>query len=375
MPGIPLNDLNAQHLELQDELFGALRGVVESSRFIGGPDLNAFASEFADFCDVGHAVPCGSGTDALLLAILGVCGMGDRTREIVTSTYTFAAAAEAITLLGYRPVLVDIDPKTYLMNLEQVTDVVSASTAAVIPVDLFGQMVAPHRLREIADPLGIPIIEDAAQAHGAKLHGVGPGQASTAATFSFFPGKNLGAWGDAGAVVTQDPTLARAMHALADHGRTHKNQSDAIGLNARMDNLQAAVLRVKLRHLSKWNQSRCRVADAYRELLADVPGCTLPAVAEGAEHVYHQFVLRLEDRDQVVAALKADDIGFGIHYALPIHEQKAYAFLGLAPEDLPEAHLAARQCLSLPMYPHLPPEQVERVCRAVRSACHAKVVA
>lgn len=365
MEQIPLNDLAAQHAELEDELASAVRRVVDASRFIGGPDHDAFAAEFATFCGVRRAVPCSNGTDALVLALRGVCGQGDGRREVITVSYTFAATVEAILLAGYKPVLVDVEPDTFLIDVEAVRQAITPRTAAIIPVHLFGQMAPIDELCRIATQYEIPLIEDAAQAHGARWQAIGPGQRTAAATFSFFPGKNLGAWGDAGAVVTQDEALADRLTLMIDHGRTGKYRHEIQGGNARMDNLQAAILRTKLTRLAAWNEDRRRVARCYDELLADVEGCTPPVVRDGALHVYHQYVIRVENRDELVAALTAAGIGFGIHYALPIHEQPAFASLGYEPSDLPVSHALAQEALSLPMYPHLTPWQIEHVCGAV----------
>ena len=375
MAPIPLNDLRAQHLELGEELEEAARRVVESSRFVGGPDLDAFADEFAQFCGVTWAVPCSSGTDALLLAILGLCGRGDGRREIVTVSFTFAATVEAIVMLGYEPVFVDVEPDTCLMDLQQVEAAITSRTAAIIPVHLYGQMVPIDELCEIAAGHGIPVIEDAAQAHGADWRGIKPGQRSAAATFSFFPGKNLGAWGDAGAVITQDERLANCLAELADHGRTDKHTHGRVGMNARMDNLQAAVLRVKLRYLDRWNEARRRVARWYDTHLSGVPECATPTVRDGAGHVYHQYVVRLDHRDEILNALRADRISFGVHYSKPVHQQPAFAAHGLSSmgpdlsaHDLPVTEALSHRVLSLPMFHHLTQEQVERICGVLQSA-------
>ncbi len=366
MHPIPLADLSAQHTELSSELEAAIREVVRSSSFIGGAEHKGFATEFAEFCGVRRAVPCGSGTDALTLAILGLLGPGDGRREIITVSFTFAATVEVITLMGYRPVLVDIDPQTHLMDLEQVRAAINPRTAAIIPVHLYGQMVAMDDLVGLANRHGLPVIEDAAQAHGASYKGIHPGQHSAAACFSFFPAKNLGAWGDAGAVVTQHDGLADRLASLADHGRTGKYEHGDIGLNARMDNIQAAVLRVKLRHLPKWNQMRRKAAERYTKSLSDLPGITTPVVHPQAQHVYQQYTIRTAHRDELMHHLTEHRIGCGVHYPTPVHMQAGYAFLGLRPEDLPNTLTASREVLSLPIFPHIREEQIERVCEVVR---------
>ena len=375
MQPIPLNDLNAQHVALRNELDAVVERVVRSSRFIGGEDLEAFSDEYAAFCGVKRVVPCSSGTDALALAILGICGLGDGTREIITVSFTFPATVEVIALLGYKPVLIDIEPDTCMMDLELLASAITAKTAAIIPVHLFGHMLPIDELVEMADRRGVPVIEDAAQAHGASWRGLRPGQSSAAATFSFFPGKNLGAWGDAGAVVTRDEPLANHMKSLADHGRVGKYKHTTLGLNARMDNLQAAILRVKLRRLEEWNAARRRAAKRYTERLADLGGCTPLAVRDEANHVYHQYVVRAGQRQCLIDGFNQNGIGHGIHYAVPVHKQPAFSFLGLSSDALPNSTAAAGQVLSLPMFPHITDEQIERVCSTIRSATLATSVA
>jgi dTDP-4-amino-4,6-dideoxygalactose transaminase len=372
---IPLADLSAQHTELSSELEAAIRGVVRSSSFIGGAELKAFSSEFAEFCGVKRTVPCGSGTDALTLAVLGLLGPGDGRREIITVSFTFAATVEVIALMGYRPVLVDVDPQTYLMDLEQVRAAINPRTAAIMPVHLYGQMVPMDDLIGLANQYGLPVIEDAAQAHGASYKGIHPGQHSAAACFSFFPAKNLGAWGDAGAVVTQHDGLADRMASLADHGRTGKYAHGDVGLNARMDNLQAAVLRIKLRHLARWNGLRRKAADRYTRGLAGIPGVQTPVVHPQAHHVYQQYTIRTTNRDELMHHLTENKIGCGVHYPTPVHQQSGYEFLGMSPDALPNTLAASQEVLSLPMFPHLRDEQIDRVCAAVREYAREAVMA
>jgi dTDP-4-amino-4,6-dideoxygalactose transaminase len=365
---IPLVDLRRQHDNLRAEIQAAIDEVVADSSFIGGPAVDAFAAAFARFCGVEHCIPCCSGTEALRLAIVAALGPGDGRAEIITVSHTFAATAEAIVAAGYAPVFVDVEPKTYLMDLSQLTSAVTLNTAAVVPVHLYGRMVDMPRLRHWADRQDVVLIEDAAQAHGAEFAGCRPGQCSRAAAFSFYPGKNLGAWGDAGAVVTRDADLAERIAQLADHGRCDKFTHLHVGANARMDAVQAAVLHVKLKYLNQWNDARRRAARAYDQRLAAVPACTTPPAAEASLHAYHQYVVQVPNRDAVRDALHARGIAAGIHYPVPVHEQPAYRFLGYPPHALPRTHDLCRNILSLPMFPEITPRQIERVADAVRDA-------
>ena len=368
MQKIPLLDLKVMHAGIADELREAVAEVTESNWFVGGPVYKRFAANFATYCGVDHCVPCGNGTDALYLALWAGLGLGDGEGQIITVSHTFVATAEAIAMAGYQPVLVDVDPRTYLMDLKQVEAAITPDTVAIVPVHLYGQMVPMPQLNEIARRHKLVVVEDAAQCHGATYDGYRPGQLSDAATFSFYPGKNLGAWGDAGAVVTQNETIARAADMLSDHGRRTKYEHDDVGINSRMDAIQAAVLDAKLRHLDDWNKSRCQIADWYRELLEDDDSCVLPAVDPKARHVYHQFVVQVDDRDCLVRHLNDAGIGAGIHYPIPVHEQPAYEFLGHQPRDFPVTHALCRRILSLPMFPGMTRNQVEHVCDLVRSA-------
>jgi dTDP-4-amino-4,6-dideoxygalactose transaminase len=368
---IPLVDLKAQYECYQPEFDEAVRKLLSESVFIGGQDHDAFADEFAAWCGGGFVALVGNGTDALTLAITEILGPGDGKGEIVTSSHSFVATAEAIVNAGYGPVFADIDPKTCLMDLPIVESAITAATRALLPVHLYGQMLDLCALREIADRYGLAIIEDAAQAHGAAFDGVRPGELSEAACFSFYPGKNLGAWGDGGAVFSKDTDLARRIRRRANHGRSGKYLHEILGVNSRLDTLQAVILRVKLRHLADWNDARRRVARWYDELLADEPRVSLPVTDPRAEHVFHLYVVQLDDRDRVRQRLNAAGIGTGLHYPIPIHEQPAFAELGYAPEDLLCTNRAAKRVLSLPIYPEITREQVERVASKLREAVQA----
>lgn len=367
MRPIPFVDLKAQHLAIKAELDAAVEKCVSSSSFIGGSDHKAFAQEFAAFCGGGHAALCGNGTDALYLALLALLGPGDCHDEVITVSHTFIATAEAITLAGYRPVFVDIDPDTYVMDSSQIEQAITPRTRAILPVHLYGQMVAMDKVMEIARRHNLRVIEDAAQAHGATWQGKGPGQWGDAACFSFFPGKNLGAWGDAGAVFSRDGDLIERVSMWANHGRKDKYEHQFCGVNSRLDGLQAAVLRVKLRHLAEWNGHRQWAAGRYGELLGGMPDVKLPVVSPEGEHVFHLYVVQVDRRDEVLGRLQQQGISCGIHYPIPVHEQPAYAHLGIAAESLPNTHAAVSRVLSLPMFPQMTDEQVECVAGALRA--------
>jgi dTDP-4-amino-4,6-dideoxygalactose transaminase len=366
---VPLVDLGAQYERYRDELDAAVRRCVAGTSFVGGADHKAFAAEFAEFCGGGGAALCGNGTDALYLALLELLGQGDGEAEIITVSHTFIATVEPITLAGYRPVFVDVEEDTCLMDVDAIEAAITPLTRAIVPVHLYGQMVAMDRVREIADRHGLRVIEDAAQAHGASWKGGGPGRWGDAACFSFYPGKNLGAWGDGGAVFCRDPDRAAHIQMRANHGRQSKYEHEFVGVNSRLDGLQAAVLRVKLRHLGEWNDERRERAAIYDQLLSDVDGVQLPVTAEGATHVYHLYAVQVrEHRDRVLERMKEQGVGAGIHYPIPVHEQPAYRHLGVAPDALPLTHRVAGQVLSLPLYPELTADQCRLVATALREA-------
>jgi dTDP-4-amino-4,6-dideoxygalactose transaminase len=366
---IPFVDLEAQYLTIRPEIDEAMRRVLARSSFIGGDDVEAFAREFADYCAAGpeptgplHCATCGNGTDALYLALraLGV-GPGD---EVITVAHTFIATTEAIGLTGARPVFVDVLPTTLLMDPAALEAAVTPRTRAVVPVHLYGQPCPMDEVLAVARRHGLKVVEDAAQAHGAHWRGRRVGGLGDLACFSFYPGKNLGAYGDAGAVVGADADLVRRVRMLANHGRLEKYTHEVEGVNSRLDGLQAAVLRVKLRHLDAWNAARKAHAAAYRAALAGAD-LALPVTAPGADPVWHLFVVRTPRRDALRDRLKRHGVATGVHYPLPLHLQPAYAHLGLGPGALPVTERAAGEILSLPMYPEMTPEHVARVAEAV----------
>ena len=360
---IPLVDLKAQYLSIQDEIDGAIQRVVDSTSFIMGPDVRAFEDEFARFCGVRYAVGVDSGTAALHLAFL-TCdiGLGD---EVITTPHTFIATIGMLGRVGARPVFVDIDPRTYNMDPAKIEAAITERTKAVMPVHLYGQPAEMDLILEIADKHGLKVIEDAAQAHGAEYKGRRAGSMGHVAIFSFYPGKNLGAYGDAGAVVTDDGEIAEKVRLLRNHGRRDKYEHLLQGFNYRIDTLQAAILRAKLAHLEEWNEARRRRAAAYRGLLGDLD-LVLPYEPEHVRAVYHLFVVRLQERDALAKYLRERGISTGIHYPIPLHLQPACRHLGYKEGDFPITEECARQVLSLPMYPELTQAQIQEVVRAIK---------
>lgn len=354
---IPILDLAPEIDMLWDELQEAIKGVLRSGHFIMGPNVKAFEEEMAKYLGVKHAIGLNSGTDALFLALraLGV-GPGD---EVITTAFTFFATAEAISHVGATPVFVDIDPKTYNIDLDLVEAAITPRTKAIIPVHLFGQMVDMDRMMAIAAKHGLKVVEDVAQAMGATFNGKKAGTVGDVGTYSFFPTKNLGAYGDGGLLTTNDDNVAELVRKLRAHGSLKKYYNEVVGYNSRLDELQSAILRVKLRYLDEWNLGRRRVAGRYGELLKDVSGIVVPAVAPGAFHVYHQYTVRvLGNRDELQRRLAEHGIGTMVYYPVPVHRLPVYAGLNTL---LPHAEAASGSVLSLPIWPQLPKERVEQV--------------
>jgi dTDP-4-amino-4,6-dideoxygalactose transaminase len=354
---IPFVDLAAQYRSIRPEVEDAIARVFASCQFVGGSELEAFESELAAFCGPGlHAVGCANGTDALYLVLraLGV-GSGD---EVITVAHTFIATTEAISLTGARPVFVDVLEDTLLMNPDAAAAAVTPRTRALLPVHLYGQTCEMDKLRALASRHGLALIEDAAQAHGARFQGVRAGALGDAACFSFYPGKNLGAYGDGGAVVSRDARLVEKIRRLANHGRVEKYVHSAEGVNSRLDGLQAAILRVKLRHLDAWNSLRRERAASYGRALR---GIRLPSVRAGAEPVWHLYVVRSKERDALQERLARAGIQTGVHYPVPLHLQPAYERLGIPKGALLVTERAAREILSLPMFAELTEEAIARI--------------
>ena len=361
-PMISLVDLQAQYRTIRLEIDAAIEQVVANASFILGEEVREFEEAFAAYCGVRYCIGVSSGTAALRLA-LEACGVGPGD-EVITSPHTFVATAEAICHKGARPVFADIDPVSYNLDPAQVEQMITAKTKAILPVHLYGQPADMDSLLEIARRRDLKVIEDAAQAHGAEYRGSRVGGLGEAACFSFYPAKNLGAYGDAGAVVTNDPRVAESVRMLRDHGRHSKYEHKVIGFGERLDALQAAVLSVKLRHLDEWNDQRRQVALLYREML-DGYNVPLPEEMHGVRHVYHLFVVRVPNRDAAIAKLKEAGIEAGVHYPVPLHLQPAFSWLGYREGDFPNAEQAAREVLSLPTYPELTEGEISRVVEAL----------
>lgn len=361
---VPFLDLKTQYLSIQQEIQDAIGQVLESTAFAGGPFVAKFEDEFAAYCNCKYAVGVGNGTDALWFALLALgVKEGD---EVITVPNTFIATAEAISFCGARPVFVDVDERTHTLNPDLLEAAITPRTKAIIPVHLFGQTADMDPILGIAQKHRLYVIEDACQAHGAEYKGRKAGSIGHAGCFSFYPGKNLGAYGEAGAVVTNDPGLADRMRVLRDHGQPKKYYHDVIGWNGRMDGIQGAVLSVKLKHLDRWNESRRSHAAAYGTLLGGTEGLILPQAGHDRKHVYHLYAVRVQNRDRVMAGLAEKGISCGIHYPIPIHLQKAYGFMQAEPGQLPVAEKSAAEFVSLPMYPELTPQQVDYVACEIR---------
>ena len=368
---VPFLDLKAQYESIREEINAAMQAVVDQTAFAGGPFVARFEEQFSEYCQTQHAMGVGSGTSALWMALLALgVGPGD---EVITSPGTFIATAEAISMCGATPRFVDIDDHTYAMSNRQLEAAITPKTKAIIPVHLFGQMADMDPIMEIARTHGLRVVEDACQAHGAQYKGRRAGSIADAGCFSFYPGKNLGAYGEAGAVVTNDPELAEKIRVLRDHGQQSKYYHSVVGWNARMDGIQGAVLSVKLRYLDQWNQLRREHADQYGRLLADLESITTPDEAEYARHVYHVYAIRTKERDDLIDSLVAKDIRCGIHYPVPVHLQDAYQSLGHRKGDFPIAERCAEEFVSLPMYAELRTEQIEQVCEGIRSCLEVPV--
>ncbi len=363
---VPFLDLAAQHAPLRSELDRVIAQVIDSGAFAGGPFVESFEDDFAAFCGCEHAIGVGNGTDALWLALLA-CGIGQGD-EVITVPSTFIATTEAISFCGATPVFVDIDERTYTMDPAALESALTPRTKAIIPVHLFGQPADLEPILKFARLHGLRVIEDAAQAHGAEYKGRKAGSMGDAGCFSFYPGKNLGAFGEAGAVVTNDAELARKIRILRDHGQVRKYQHAVVGWNCRMDGIQAAVLQVKLRHLVRGNQKRRAHAATYDLAFAGMEGVSVPLEADYARHVYHIYAIRVQERDRVISALQDEGIGCGIHYPVPIHLQPAYQHLGYRPNAFPVSERTSAEFISLPMYPELSEHQMERVAEAVEKS-------
>ncbi len=361
---VPFLDLKSQYRAIKPEVDAAIQAVIEQTAFAGGPFVAKFEEAFAAYCGCQQSAGVSSGTEALWLALLALdVKPGD---EIITVSHTFIATTEAISLCGATPVFVDIDERTQTMNPALIEAAITPRTKGIIPVHLYGQMADMHPILAIAGRHGLFVLEDACQAHGAEYKGHRAGSLGVAGAFSFYPGKNLGAYGEGGAVTSNNPALIEKVKLLRDHGSQVKYVHKVIGVNGRLDGIQGAILSAKLPHLDDWNAARRAHAAEYNRLLAGVPGVGLPAEANYAKHIYHIYPIRVARRDEALKQLAAEGVHGGIHYPIPVHLQEAYRFLGLGRGAFPVSEQCASEVLSLPMFPELTHEQIEQVVKAVK---------
>jgi dTDP-4-amino-4,6-dideoxygalactose transaminase len=361
---VPFVDLNAQYSTIKDRINAAIQSVIDRNSFIGGEDTKNFEVEFAKYCEVGGCVGVGNGTDALHLALraFGI-GVGD---EVITVSHTFIASAEAISAVGAKPIFIDIRSDTMLMNVEFLERAITPRTKAIVAVHLYGQPCDMDEILAVARRCGLRVISDCAQAHGARWNGRNIATLGDAACFSFYPGKNLGAYGDAGAVVSNDLAFLKHVRMLANHGRLEKYRHEIVGYNSRLDGLQAAILRVKLEYLAQWTKARQQNARYYLDNIR-AAGVQLPVVSSRADAVWHLFVVRCKNRDALQARLKENGIETGVHYPIPLHLQPAYKLLEVPAGSLPESEQAANTVLSLPMYAEMRQQQLDQVCGVLNS--------
>ncbi|MBI1619229.1 DegT/DnrJ/EryC1/StrS family aminotransferase [Aquamicrobium zhengzhouense] len=363
---IPLLDLKAQYASIRAEIEPAVLQVLASTQYVLGEEVAAFEREFAGYCGTADAIAVNTGTSALHLALLAAgIGPGD---EVITVPFTFVATVSAICYTGATPVFVDVDPVTLTMDPEKLEAAITTRTKAIMPVHLYGQMADMDAISDIARRHGVPVIEDACQAHGAEFRGRRAGSIGISGCFSFYPGKNLGACGEGGIVVTNDPRHAKKIRMLRDWGQSRRYHHDVKGFNYRMDGVQGAILRIKLRHLDAWTDARRRNAALYDQLLAESDIAVPPTEAVGRRHVYHVYAIRRPSREFLRARLDDAGVSTGLHYPVPVHLQLAHADLGYARGDFPVSETAAAEVLSLPMYPELTSEQIIQVVDAVHAA-------
>jgi len=361
---VPFFDAKEQYQSIKDEVDANLQQVMNSCRFVLGENVKSFEREFASFCGAKYAVGVANGTDALRLALLAYAiGKGD---EVITVPNTFIATTEAISQTGATIVFVDIDLSTHNISVSQIEGAVTERTRAIVPVHLFGQPADMEPIMRMARKHNLKVIEDACQAHGGEYKRKKVGSIGDAGCFSFYPSKNLGACGDGGMMVANDRKIAQKVRILRDHGQMKKYEHLAEGYNSRLDEIQAAVLRVKLKRLDEWNKLRRKNASIYNELLEDVDEIVTPSEAEYAKHVYHLYVIRTRRRDELQEWLKSKGIGTGLHYPIPLHLQRAYEYLGYKEGDFPVAEESAKQIVSLPMFPELTGEEIEAVVYTIK---------
>lgn len=361
---IPLVNLQRQGQKYHQAFQASFDSLLSKADFIGGASVEQFEAAFAQYCGTQHCVGVGNGTDALYL-IFKALGLkpGD---EVITCTMSFVATAEIFAPLGVKVVFADIDPDTYTLDAQQTASLITAKTKAILPVHLYGQPADLVALKQLADQHGLFLVEDAAQAHGAEYAGKRVGSWGHAAAFSFYPGKNLGAFGDAGGVTTQDPELANKIRMLANHGRLTKYEHALEGVNSRLDTLQASILLTKLGHLDEWNAHRNEIASFYNEALASIPQVQRPQLGRERTHVYHLYVVQTAQRDELVQFLNAEGIQAAIHYPIPLHLQPAFRYLGYSAGTFPNAEKLSQQCLSLPICPDLSIEEAKIIAEAIK---------
>ena len=357
---IPMVDLKGQYESLKTEIDSAILQALGETRFILGPNVQAFDTEAAEYLGVKHAISCANGTDALHLALLAAgVGPGD---EVITTAFTFIATAEAIRYVGATPVFVDIDPVSLNLDTALIRDAISDKTRAILPVHLFGQPADMDAIQALAREFDLLVVEDCAQSFGARYQGTMTGNIGDVAAFSFFPSKNLGCYGDGGMVTTNDDDIAARVKQYRNHGSSQQYHHDVIGYNSRLDELQAVILRIKLKHIDSYNRNRRKVAESYNQLLAGSRFET-PSLPEDRDHVFHQYTLLCDGRDAVREALLAEQIACAIYYPVPLHQQKAFA--DTEQNELPVTESTAQRCLSLPVFPEMTREQIETVCEAL----------
>lgn len=364
MKNIPQVDLKAQYATIKKEVDQAIAAVIESTQFVRGKAVAQFEKAFAGYCNVSHAVGVANGTDALMLALRAVgVGEGD---EVITTPFTFTATTEAIHWVGAKVVFVDIDPENYTIDIGQLEHKITERTRAIMPVHLYGHPADMDAILEVVKKHDLKVIEDAAQAHGARYKGKRVGSFGHAACFSFYPGKNLGAYGDAGGVVTNDAKIAETVKILGDHGSAKKYQNDFLGFNSRLDGIQGAVLNVKLRYLDQWNRRRRAIADSYNRAFTEIDEIITPKQSTWAESVYHLYVVQTGNREALKQKLNEAGIGAALHYPRPLHLQKAYEFMGHKRGTFPVSEQVADRVMSLPNYPEMTDEMVEFVVESVK---------
>lgn len=366
---VPYLDLRAQYQSIKHEIDAAIASVLDSSQFVLGSEVLGFEQEFAAYCGAAECIALNSGTSALHLALLAAgVGAGD---DVITVPFTFVASVAAILYAGARPILVDIDPRSFTMDPAAIEAAITPRTKAILPVHLYGQPADMDPILEVARRHSLVVIEDAAQAHGAEYKGRRAGSLADIASFSFYPTKNLGAYGEGGAVTTDNTEYARRIRMLRDWGQDRKYHHMLRGFNYRMEGLQGAILRAKLRHLDQWTEARRAAAKKYNELLVDC-GIDLPTQMPWARHVYHVYTLRAKNRDALQAALHDEGVQTAVHYALPVHLQPAYAGLGYSQGAFPQSEKAATEVLSLPLYPEITDIQIQRVVQALTTLVAAR---